>query len=110
MSKKTVVPTKTTEVKNWTKEIESKNYYNGIEIAKVNGKSVGAKDGTTPLFTYKNAKGLVGNWYSVEDTYRIDKTMQNENKRFKNDLDKSEIAGKLSKEQIDQVLAALGLK
>lgn len=104
MSNSKNVPTLT----NWG-EIESRNFYNGVEVIKANKSSVLPKDGATPLFFYKNKAGVVGEWYAITDVNKIDKTMQAENKRFANDLQKKVLSGEIDAEKMKEVLSALGL-
>lgn len=93
---------------NWG-EIESRNFYKGVEVAKANKTTLVPKDGTEPLFHYKNRAGVIGDWYDVKNLTVVDKTMRAENKRFANDLQKKVLSGEIDADKMKEVLAALGL-
>jgi hypothetical protein len=104
MSNQTNVPT----LSNWG-EIESRNFYKGVEVVKTNRSSILPKEGATPLFRYKNKAGVIGDWYDINNVVRVDKTMQAENKRFANDLAKKVVSGQIDADKMKEVLEALGL-
>lgn len=93
---------------NWG-EVESRNFYKGVEVVKINKTSVRPKEGTQPRFKYKNKKGVLGHWYAITDVMYVDKTMQAENKRFATDLHKKLKAGEIDMEKMQEVLDALGI-
>lgn len=93
---------------NWG-EVDTSVFYKGVEVVKANKTTIIPKDGAEPQFFYKNRAGIVGSWYSVKDVSKVDKTMQAENKRFANDLQKKVLSGEIDASKMQEVLQALGL-
>lgn len=92
---------------NWG-EIDSRNFYKGVEVAKANQSTSTPKEGTSPLFHYINKKGVQGDWYNIKDLTQVAR-MSKEDKGLVRDLNKQRtelfkgyMAHEFSKDKFDE--------